>query len=94
VATAPVVATEVPSFSWLAVQGAATYQIRVDKINPTTGIAITANVINKTVLTGTSYSHTEALTAATYRFWVRAVSTGSGGATSSLSVRIDFTVNA
>jgi hypothetical protein len=58
-----------PEFTWQPVTGAVTYEIQVD--NRTTN---TANVIREAGLTGTSFTSSTALTAGTYRAWVRAIS--------------------
>ena len=90
-ANAPVVTNGIPTFSWLAVQGAATYQIRVDRTHPTNGTTIQTNIIGVSGLTGTSRTQTSPLAAGTYRFWVRAIST-SPVTTSLWSSAVDFIV--
>ena len=77
--------TSIPTFVWSAVQGAATYQLRVDRTDP-----LQVNRINVSGLTTNRYTATTPLPAGTYRFWVRAASTsGEVGIWSSLTV---FTV--
>ena len=71
-----------PVFTWSAVQGAASYQLRVDRTD-----VPQINVINVSGLTSTTYTRSSPLVAGTYRFWVRAVST-SGEVSIWSSVRV------
>lgn len=73
-----------PVFSWRQVDGAARYELWVDRIGVQTGY------INLTNLTATNYTHSAALPAGNYRTWVRAVSTTSQF--SSWSPAVEFTV--
>ncbi|MBL8818573.1 MAG: hypothetical protein JNL58_21270 [Planctomyces sp.] len=59
-----------PTFTWRAVDGAASYRLTVDRVDvPQIGI------INQTILMTTSYTSVTTLAKGTYRAWVRAVST-------------------
>lgn len=82
-----IVNSGVPTFSWVSVQGAATYEVRVDRLD-----VPEINVIHVTGLTETNLTHSAALNVGTYRFWVRAIS--STGETSLWSVFADFSVSA
>ena len=73
-----------PEFTWQPVAGLGTYEIQVD--NRTTN---TANVIREAGLTGTSLTSSTALTAGTYRAWVRAISSTT---IVPWSVQFDFVV--
>ncbi|MBL8813542.1 MAG: hypothetical protein JNM43_25475 [Planctomycetaceae bacterium] len=75
-----------PQFSWSAVQGAASYQIWVSRLD------VPSVVINQSGLTNTTYNSGVTLAAGSYRVWVRAVSTG--GVISDWSTYVDFTVAA
>ncbi len=75
-----------PQFSWSTVQGAASYQIWVSRLD------VPSVVINQTGLTGTTYNSGVTLATGSYRVWVRAVSTG--GVISDWSTYVDFTVAA
>ncbi len=76
-----------PTFSWRAVDGAASYQLSVSRTS-----APQANVISQTGLTSTSFTPATNLTAGNYRAWVRAVSTTAE--LSPWSIEVNFTVTA
>ncbi|MFO0979641.1 MAG: choice-of-anchor Q domain-containing protein [Planctomycetaceae bacterium] len=74
-----------PAFTWRAIDGAASYNLFVNR----TDVA-QAGVINQSGLTGTSFTPATDLARGTYRAWVRAVS-----ATSELSpwsIEVNFTL--
>ena len=58
-----------PTFSWSAVQGSSRYELRVDRTD-----IVQNRLIDRTNLTTNSFTASTALSAGTYRFWVRAVS--------------------
>ena len=74
-----------PTFTWGAVDGAATYQLFVTRID-----VVTPGIINVTGIVGTSYTPMAALPLGTYRAWVRAISTTSE--IGPWSYRVDFTI--
>lgn len=76
-----------PTFSWGAVDGAASYRLFVDRTD-----VYAVGVINVTGLAGTEYTPAAALVPGAYRAWVRAVSTS--GELSLWSVSVTFTVTA
>ncbi|MBC7966651.1 MAG: hypothetical protein H7Z17_12105, partial [Fuerstia sp.] len=76
-----------PTFTWRAVDGAAGYQLTVNRIN-----VPQAGIISQTGLTTTSFTPTAALPVGTYRAWVRAVSTT--GELSPWSTEVNFTITA
>ena len=76
-----------PTFSWIPVAGAASYQLFVNRTN----VAV-AGIINVTGLTTSSYTPVMPLPVGIYRAWVRAVSTT--GELSSRSIQVDFTIAA
>ena len=92
---APVVGSSLsnrtPTFTWKAVDGAASYHLQVNRID-----VATPKIIFRPGLTGTSFTATAALPAGTYRVWVQAVS--STGEASPWSVQFDapaiFTITA
>ena len=61
-----------PTFSWMPVTGAATYDLWVNRIDVPTN-----KIVFQTGLATTSFTPTTALPIGTYRVWVRAVSTTS-----------------
>ena len=76
-----------PTFTWRAVDGAAGYQLTVNRIN-----IAQAGIISQTGLTTTSFTPTTDLAAGTFRAWVRAVS--STGELSPWSIEVNFSVTA
>jgi len=73
-----------PTFSWKPVDGAVRYELWVDRQNPWV-----QKSVYQTNLTGTSFT-SSALSAGTYRIWVRAVS--ATNEFSPWSVPVDFTI--
>ena len=76
-----------PTFTWKSVDGAASYQLTVNRIN-----VPQAGIISLTGLTTTSFTPTTPLPVGTYRAWVRAVS--GTGELSSWSIEVNFTITA
>lgn len=62
-------ASNTPIFSWLMVEGASSYQLRVDKVDQEQ-----TTVINVSGLVSDTYQISTPLASGAYRFWVRAVS--------------------
>ncbi|MBL8810487.1 MAG: hypothetical protein JNM43_09955, partial [Planctomycetaceae bacterium] len=62
--------TGTPEFRWKPVDGAATYELFVTRVD-----VPVAGIINATGLTSTTYTPTTPLPAGSYRVWVRAIST-------------------
>ncbi len=57
-----------PTINWGSVDGAASYELRIDQIGGQ------IQIVHETGLTETSFTPATALTAGTYRVWVRAIS--------------------
>ncbi len=74
-----------PTFIWRAIDGAATYNLLVNR----TDVA-QAGVISQVGLAGTSFTPASNLAPGTYRAWVRAVSTT--GELSPWSLEVNFTI--
>jgi ELWxxDGT repeat protein len=74
-----------PEFRWNAVEGAATYQLWVDRTD-----TYVQAVINISGLTGTTFTPVTPLPAGTFRVWVRAIS--STGMLSSWSQSLTFSI--
>jgi uncharacterized protein (TIGR03790 family) len=73
-----------PQFHWLAVDGAATYQLWVSRID------VPAVVLNLSGIVSTSYTPSTSLAVGNYRFWIRAISTT--GELSPWSLAKDFSI--
>jgi Ca2+-binding RTX toxin-like protein len=77
-----------PTFNWLAVDGAARYEIQINRID-----IVQFNVVRESNLTGTSFTVPNPLVAGgTYRIWIRAI--GVGGQLGKWSSTLEFTVAA
>lgn len=76
-----------PTFNWLQVTGAVSYNLWVNRTD-----VFTDGIINLTGLTGTAYTPGAPLVSGTYRVWVQAVS--AAASTSLWSLPLDFTVAA
>ncbi|MEJ7593453.1 MAG: right-handed parallel beta-helix repeat-containing protein [Planctomycetaceae bacterium] len=76
-----------PTFSWRAVDEAASYQLTVNRID-----IAQAGIISQTGITTASYTPATNLPAGTFRAWVRAVN--STGELSPWSIEVNFTVTA
>ena len=76
-----------PVFTWKAVDGAASYQLQVNRISVPQAI-----VISQVGLTTTDFTPVSDLAAGTYRAWVRAVS--NTNELSPWSIEVNFTVTA
>ena len=76
-----------PTFTWKSIDGAASYQLTVNRIN-----VPQAGIVSQTGLTTTSLTPTTPLPAGIYRAWVRAVS--STGELSPWSIEVNFTITA
>lgn len=68
----PVTTAQRPTITWTSMTGAATYELRVNRID-----VATKKIVYRTGLTATSFTPLTALPIGTYRIWVRAVSTSS-----------------
>lgn len=77
--------TTAPTFVWKDVDGAARYELRVDRLT-----AATTAVIREDQLIGNSYSGAEALAAGNYRAWIRAID--GDGEVAGWSLQFDFSV--
>jgi fimbrial isopeptide formation D2 family protein/uncharacterized repeat protein (TIGR01451 family) len=73
-----------PTFTWNAIQGAANYQIWVDRIGGP------AAIINQSGVVGTSFTSATPLAPGGYRVWLRAV--GTDGTIGNWSSAVDFSV--
>ena len=82
---AGLITTTMPTFSWAAVTGAATYDLWVDNVS-----ANQSQIIRQQSLSTTSYTPLTALAKGNYRFWVRAIN-GNGNA-GAWSAKVDFTI--
>lgn len=76
-----------PTFTWLSLSGAASFQLWVDRVD-----TYVQGVINVSNLTGVSYTPSAALPVGTYRVWMRAISTA--GVVSNWSDPLTFTITA
>ena len=77
-----------PTFNWLAVGGAARYEIQINRVD-----VVQYNVVREPNLTGTGFTVTTPLVAGgRYRIWIRAISTT--GEVSPWSTTLDFSVAA
>lgn len=74
-----------PTFTWLSLSGAASYQLWVDRVD-----TYVQGVVNVSNLTGVSYTPSTALPVGTYRVWMRAISTA--GVTSDWSEPLTFVI--
>ena len=74
-----------PTFSWRIVDGAARYDLQVNRID-----VLQPQIIRQQNLLTTSYTPTVPLAAGTYRAWIRAV--GSTMESSPWSLQLDFTI--
>ena len=74
-----------PTFSWRTVDGAARYDLQVNRID-----VLQPQIIRQQNLLTTSYTPTVPLAAGTYRAWIRAV--GSTMESSPWSLQLDFTI--
>ena len=75
-----------PTFNWLAVGGAARYELQINRVD-----VVQYKVVNELNLTGTSFTVTTPLVAGGhYRIWIRAVSTT--GEVGPWSTTLDFSV--
>lgn len=74
-----------PNFSWTGVSGAVRYELWVSVLSP-----VVTRVLHHVNLTALSYTPTLALSAGSYRTWIRAFD--SSGATTNWSPGYDFTV--
>ncbi len=75
-----------PTFTWTAVEGAASYRLWVDHVGVQSGI------INQNAVAGTSFTALSALPTGNYRVWLRAV--GVDGTLGNWSSAVDFTITA
>lgn len=73
-----------PTFTWQQVDGAAHYDLWVDKVGGQ------SQMIRQETLTGTSFTPSKSLAAGTYRAWIRAVATN--GDVSVWSTSLEFSV--
>ena len=73
--TAPPVTTtdRTPTFAWMSVRGADSYELFVTRVDVLTG-----GIINQAGITSTNYTPTTQLPTGSYRAWVRSVSAASG----------------
>ena len=74
-----------PTFSWGAVAGAASYDLWVDSIT-----IPQAQIIRQQSLTTNSFTPSTPLATGSYRFWVRALN--ANGNASAWSGEVDFTI--
>jgi len=73
-----------PTFTWTAVQGAANYQIWVDRVGGPSAI------INQSGIAGTSFTPVMPLPLGNYRVWLRAV--GTDGTIGNWSAAVNFSI--
>jgi Ca2+-binding RTX toxin-like protein len=78
--------SQTPTFNWLAVPGAARYELQIDRVD-----IAQSNVVHEYNATGTSFSVTTPLVSGgSYRVWIRAIS--SAGDFGLWSATLNFTV--
>lgn len=79
-----------PEFTWVAVDGAASYDLWVNNLSTGVNQVIRVTVPHVANATSIKYTHTSALPAGNYRWWVQAIS--GTGAKTAWSAATDFNV--